>query len=285
MRSPRRATGASASTAARAKRWVTRWKARRCPTGTSAKSFISVATALADYGFTEAELQDAIQSGKIQGKLETNGPGRGQSYVVRQQCALFRQEVGFTEDQAAARVGVSKERLRELLAGVDWRMKKAGGALIPLATVQAVIKRNASARGYTLGAAAAVLGKSEEWIQGHIAGGLVRVSRASWEADRVYLTVPMFRRLQAAAKAGTTPTESSPTPNLMNASQAAIEAGVYPSTLLTWVDAETLPRHPMGSLWGYRASEVRKAAAGYWDKRIAARPRSKPPAWYRRGEL
>lgn len=262
---------------------VTRWKARRCPTGTSSKSFISIATALADYGFTAAELQRAIQSGRIQGKLETNGPGRGQAYVVRQQCALYREEVGFTEAQAIARVGVSRERFRELLAGVDWRVKKGAAARIPLATVQAVIKRNASARGYTIEQAAIALAKTEEWVRGHIAAGTVRVARASWDARRLYLTAPMFRRLQAAAKTGAVPAPPKPASDLMTGGQAAMYAGVSTTTLLRWVDEARLPRHHLGASWGYRTSEVRRVAARYWDSRLAGRSRLRAPEWYVKG--
>jgi transcriptional regulator with XRE-family HTH domain len=43
---------------------------------------------------------------------------RGILYVAKDQCSRLRQSIGFSEQEAARRVGVTVARLRELLNGV-----------------------------------------------------------------------------------------------------------------------------------------------------------------------
>ena len=108
---------------------ATRWIARGCPSGEGEKSWLSLESACSQYLFTVRELRRRIDAGELKTKRGTEGAMRGIDYVLRQQCAQLRERLGFTEEEAARRVGVTVERLHVLLEGLAWR--KAEG--IPLA--------------------------------------------------------------------------------------------------------------------------------------------------------
>lgn len=257
---------------------ATRWRARGCPTGEGRKSFISLERAMDEYGFSPAELRSEILSGRLKGKVETSGPNKGRAFVVRQQCALYRQRVGFTEAQAAARVGVSVAHLLVLLRGVDWRVVQGGR--IPLDTVQAAIKRHKSSSGLTIPEAAKLVGKSEAWVRQQIAAGFVHVKQVKWDRRRVYLTAPMLQRLKDALKNKSAP-RSTPDKAWLPSGPAATEAGVTPVTLGRWAEEGSLKRKRVGRYWNYHREAVRSRATVYWDGRLKRGRRANVPDWYR----
>lgn len=252
---------------------ATRWKSRKCPMGGAVKSWISLETATKQYFFTPAQLRRHIGNGKLRSKVGTNGPMRGITYVMRVQCARLRESEGFTEKQAAKRVGVSIARLRTLLRGVNWR----GASGIPLDIVNAVIKRYQSQQGYTLQEAAAELEMPLQWVHERKLDGTIRVMRAKWDARRLYVTAEMFRRLEAAKRSGVKKERF--TADWLFLSKAATDAGVSTATLNKWALAGEIRRRESASGWRYLRSSVRRRARKFW---ITARfKRAVAPAWMR----
>lgn len=250
---------------------ATRWRARRCPSGESTRSWISLETACKQYLFTPRELRGLIARQVLPSKIGTDGAQRGVEYVSRHQCALLRAKNGFTEEQAARRVGVTVPRLRELLDGVAWR--KAEG--IPLVTVQAVIKRLESNEGYSIEEAAEQLGKTPQWVRDRIADGTVKLSRAKWDRRRVYLSVPMMQRLQQTILHPVKRERLGD--EWLRVSKAAAEAGVSVTTILHWGDRGELSRKMHRGIYRYHREAVRARARTYWaDIRFH---RATPPAW------
>jgi hypothetical protein len=250
---------------------ATRWKARRCPTGDSEKSWLSLETACSLYLFTRRELRAFIKVGKLKTKTGTNGPMRGVEYVPRQQVAQLREKLGFTEEQAARRAGVTVARLRHLLEGVAWR--KAQG--IPLVTLQAVIKRIESRHGYTVEEAAAEAGTTAQWVQERIQDGTIKVSRAKWDRRRIYISEPMLQRLQRAKLKPSVAKRLGA--DWLRLSEAANEAGVCTTTLIKWAEDGELARQPSEVGWRYHREAVRARARRYW---MTTRfHRATPPGW------
>jgi len=250
---------------------MTRWKARKCPTGGSQKSWLSLAAAAMQYGFTRGELRAFVRQRKLRAKVGTDGAMRGIAYVARHQCAHLREKIGFTEEQAARRAGVTLPRFRALLEGVNWR--EAAG--IPLETVQAVIKRIESREGYTIEAAATALGTTEEWVRGRILDGTIRVSRAKWDRRRLYITEPMLERLKNARRIPLKRDDFDA--DWLFLSEAAAEAGVSLAQMNNWGLRGEVRRRPSHLGWRYPRIAVRARAKAYWEK-----PRLKravPPAW------
>lgn len=135
---------------------ATRWKARHCPMGGNMRSWISLAGARTQYSFTAKRLREYMAAGKLHSKVGKLGATRGITYVLKQQVRELREKLGYSELEAARRVDVSIERLRVLLAGVDWR----GAEGIPPETIRAAMRRRESQdTGYTLDQAAEKLGK------------------------------------------------------------------------------------------------------------------------------
>ena len=250
---------------------ATRWKARRCPTGEGEKSWLSLDTACSLYLFTRRDLRGFIKAGKLRTKVGTNGPMRGVLYVSRHQVGQLREKIGFTEEQAARRAGVSVARLRHLLEGVAWR--KAQG--IPLVTLQAVIKRFESRAGYTVEEAAAKAGMTDQWVQERIQDGTIKVSRAKWDRRRIYISEPMMRRLLEAKQK--TPGIKRLGADWLRLSEAANEAGVCTTTLIKWAEDGELVRLPSDVGWRYHREAVRARARRYW---VTVRfRRATPPDW------
>lgn len=252
---------------------ATRWKARRCPTGTDEKSWLSLETASKLYLFTERELRGFIKRKNIKSRVGTFGAANGVTYVLKHQCAQLREKRGFTEGEAARRAGVSVSRLRTLLRGVDWR--KAEG--IPLVTIQAVIKRLESREGYTIDEAAKVIRKPRQWIQDRIQDGTIRVTRAKWDRRRVYISAPMLRRLEAAKSQRVREEHFGKSWLLL--SDAAKEAGVTAATVIRWAENGEVTRKPSRLGWRYPRKSVRAQAQRYW--RTVRFRRATPPAWLR----
>jgi len=250
---------------------ATRWKARHCPTGEGQHSWISLAAARDQYLFTLAELRGFIARGVLKSKTGTDGAMRGMVYVSRHQCGQLRGKLGFTEEEAARRVGVTVARLRRLLEGVAWR--KASG--IPLATVQAAIKRLESRCGHTIEDAAAKADMPVQWVRERVQDGTVKVIQSKWDRRRVYLTDPMLKRLLRAKNAPAK--NESFSADWLRQSEAALEAGVSPATVIRWADDGELARRQSKSGWRYHRAAVRTRARRYWAS--VRFHRATPPAW------
>ena len=250
---------------------ATHWKARRCPLGGGRGSWISLSAAALQHQFTLSELRQFVEIGKLRSKLGTNGPMRGITYVPRHQVRQLRESIGFTQGQAARRAGISIARLRLLLKGVDWR----GGDRIPLDTVNAVIKRIESRAGYSIEEAAAKLRTSVQWIHERKIDGTIRIARAKWDQRRLYITAPMFERLQEARR---NPVKREQfTADWLFLSEAAKEAGVSTGTLIAWADAGDVESRPSHIGRRYRRKSVRARARRYWST-VRFR-RALPPDW------
>lgn len=252
---------------------ATRWKARRCPTGTDDKSWLSLEAAAKRYLFTERELRGLIKRKQMKSRVGTFGAANGVTYVLKQQCAQLREKRGFTEEEAARRVGVSVTRLRTLLRGVNWR--KADG--IPLVTVQAVIKRLESREGYTITEAAKAVRKPRQWVLDRIQDGTIRVTRAKWDRRRLYISAPMLRRLEEAKSKPVREERFGKSWLLLG--DAAKEAGVTATTVIRWAEKGAVTRKPSHLGWRYPRTSVRAQARRYW--RTVRFRRATPPAWLR----
>lgn len=251
---------------------ATRWIARGCPNGDDEKSWIALEVACRQYLFTERELRQHIAGGRLRSKVGTNGAMRGIEYVLRQQCAQLRETLGFTEDEAARRVGVSVERLRVLLDGLTWR--RAEG--IPLAPVQAAIKRRDSQDGHTLAQVAELLGVPLSWVKARKRDGTVKVSRARWDRRRQYLSAPMLEQLREALRCPA-PQAALPGGDWLRLGDAALEAGVSMATIRRWaLDGELERRIAIGGS-RYHREAVRARARRYWQH--VRFHRARPPAW------
>ena len=252
---------------------MTRWISRGCPVGETRHSWLSLATAGKRYLFTERELKTLVAQGRLKSKTGTQGAMRGIVSVSRQQCATLREQVGFTEQEAARRTGVTVPQLRETLRGVDWRNTGA----IPVATVQAVIKRLQSRQGYTIEEAAEALGKDAAWVEDRIRDGTVRLLRTRWDAARLYLSEPMLQRLRAAdAK----PPSSAPLgKDGLRLGEAALEAGVTAATIVKWSGQGELERIHEPTGWRYPRDAVRSRARAYWQ--TVRFHRATQPQWLR----
>ncbi len=252
---------------------ATRWRARKCPTGDGDKSWISLSTARKQYLFTLAELRGFIAGKKLKSKTGAFGAARGVAYISRHQCGRLRERIGFTEEQAARRVGVTVPRLRSLLEGVDWR--NANG--IPLVTVQAVIKRLESRQGYTIEEAAAAVGMTVQWVLARKEDGTIKVLRAKWDNRRVYITEPMLQRLKEAKKRPINRERLNP--DWLRLSDAAYEAGVTTTTLGRWANNGDLDRRLSKNGWRYHRNAVRSQSRCYWAS--VRFHRATPPDWLR----
>lgn len=268
--------GVLTSTLVKGRRYVsrtdaTRWVARKCPTGEGAKSWIALATAAKLYMFTVRELRQLIAKGKLKSKTGTEGAMRGIVYVLRQQCAELREKTGFTEQEAARRLGVTVPRLRVLLEGVDWRKAKR----IPLVTVHAVKKRLDSREGHDLDEAARELGTTLEWVEARIADGTVRIARAKWDRRRRYLSAPMMARLREALAE---PAQRKKLPkDAIGLGDAALDAGVSTTTVMRWAEEGEVSRTMTHRGWRYQQRSVRARARRHWESvRVH---RATPPAW------
>lgn len=146
---------------------ATLWARHGAPQGDSVRSWISLAGAAKRYGFSEVELHELIAAGRLRHK------GEGQSALVsRIQCGALRDEMGYTAEHAAARLGVPQADLHPLLQGLEWR---PSDGLIPLAVIRAAAKRLGGART----APKARTQPSEEWVVSDQALSIAGVSSAT----------------------------------------------------------------------------------------------------------
>ncbi|GLR66903.1 hypothetical protein GCM10010909_15830 [Acidocella aquatica] len=250
---------------------ATRWITRKCPVGAREASWISLPTAEKLYLFSTRQLKQFIAAKKLKTRIGTAGAQRGILYVAKDQCSRLRQSIGFSEQEAARRIGVTVARLRELLNGVNWRKSSA----IPLVTVQAVIKRRQSQPGYTFEQAAEILGKPVSWIEARQADGTIRVLQTKWDRSRIYLSEPMMTRLRQFA--GPNDDAQLLSADWLRLSDAAFEAGVTTSTIIKWAETGALDRRQSKIGWRYHRDHVRAQARLYW-KAIRLH-RATPPEW------
>ena len=252
---------------------ATRWIGRGSPAGDTQKSWISLETAQQRYLFTGRDLKAFIASGALKSKTGTHGAMRGTVYVSKAQCAKLREEIGFTEQEAARRAKITVPQLREALPVVNWR----GTGAIPLATVQAVIKRLQSNPGYTIAETATLIGQDADWVEDRIKDGTVRPLRTKHDHARLYLSEPMIRRLRAAVITPRVQTE--PEAGWLRLGEAALEAGVTTATIIKWAAAGELARTRGPNGWRYAHDAVRARAQAYW--RTSRFHRATPPEWLR----
>ena len=250
---------------------ATRWIARKCPVGAREASWISLPTAAKLYLFSTRQLKQFIAAKKLKTRIGTAGAQRGILYVAKDQCSRLRQSIGFSEQEAARRVGVTVARLLELLDGVNWR--KSGA--IPLVTVQAVIKRRQSQPGYTFEQAAELLGKPVSWIEARQADGTIRVLQTKWDHSRIYLSEPMMARLRQFV--GPNDDAQNLSAEWLRLSDAAFEAGVTAGTIIKWAETGALTRRQSKIGWRYHRDHVRQKARLYWQ--TVRFHRATPPAW------
>lgn len=253
---------------------ATGWIGRGCPTGAGEASWVSIETAMKLYLFTASELDAHIAEGTLSSRVGTEGAMRGVTYVPRHQCAQLRARIGFSEAQASAKVGVSVQDLRNLLDDLDWRA--ADG--VPLACVQAAIKRVRSCRGLSIAEAADSVGATEAWVSDRIADGTIKVSRARW-SDRIYLSEPMVARLRTA-KARPVPVRQLLDPlEWLILGEAALVAGVSITTVRNWSDAGDITHQMANTGQVFGRESVMSKARIYWDGVATSRRRAEPPAW------
>jgi hypothetical protein len=250
---------------------ATRWIARRCPLGEREEHWISLPTAETLYWFTRRQLKKFIAINMLKSKIGTFGAQRDILYVAKHQCLRLREFIGFSEQEAARRVGVNVARFRELLEGVNWR--KSGA--IPLDTVKAVIKRHQSTPGYTFQQAAVALGKPVSWIEARQADGTIRVLQTKWDASRVYLSEPMMTRLRKFVAPEIDAVHLSA--EWLRLSDAAFEAGVTTGTIIKWAETGALDRRQSNIGWRYHRDNVRAQARVYWQ--TVRFHRATPPEW------
>jgi len=237
---------------------ATIWIARGCPSGDRANDWCALATATQRYDFTEEELRGFIAAERLQTRIEPVGPNRGALQVAWRQVAKLREDIGFSEEQAAAKVGVSIGELRILLEGVQWRRQGDG---IPLFTVQALVKRRQSKHGHTVEEAAAILGESVSWVEARIVDGVARLYKPRW-TDRTHITDIGLEALREASATGTAPAGTPA--DWLTAPQAATLAGVCKMTLVRWgregyLTSGPTPRGPV-----YDPESVKRQARIYW---------------------
>ncbi|MBN9272603.1 MAG: helix-turn-helix domain-containing protein [Mesorhizobium sp.] len=237
---------------------ATLWIARGCPSGDRANDWCALATATQRYGFTEKELREFIAANRLQTRIEPVGPNRGTLQVAWRQVAKLREDIGFTEEQAAAKVGVSIADLRILLEGVQWRRQGEG---IPLFTVQALVKRRQSKHGHTIAEAAAILGESVAWVEARIVEGVARLYKPRW-TDRTHITDIGLEALRRAAITG--PAEPKPPAGGLTAPQAALLAGVCKTTIVRWASEGLLVSGQTRRGPVYDPESVKRQARIYW---------------------
>lgn len=118
---------------------ATLWISKGGPAGDSAGSWVTVEDAMQRYGFTHEEMQGFLATGELSQRRRAGEQGASDQILVsRLQCGQLRDKLGYTAEQASARLRVAIQDLPELLQGLQWR---SSGDLIPLATIRAAAKR------------------------------------------------------------------------------------------------------------------------------------------------
>lgn len=234
-------------------------------------TWINLESAMSTYFFTREEVTRFIELDQIESKIGMAGAQRGTLYLCRQGCALLRDQMGFTEEQAAQRCSCSVETLRTVLRAMDWRF----GTKITLTTLNAVTKRlKSGAPGMSLEEAAEGLGVGLDWVRARIADGTITVARAKF-GDTLYITPPMLERLRVAMARPATPERLSE--EWVRLSRAAAIAGVSIATVIRWAEEGKVQRQESSTGWRYYEPDMRAQARSYWP--TARFKRRKLPDW------
>jgi len=249
---------------------ATRWKARHFPSGDGQHSWIAGARARDYYGFSAEELEAFVR----QGRLKTKPGPRGRLLFARQQCRDLREEIGYTERQAASRCGLTVQKFWIMCRGLDVGRRAAHGIKPDL--VRNVQRRLAHLPGIPLDQAASKVGKPVHWIRYQLQLGRIEVVRAPWDHKSLYVTKATIERLRRLAAAP----ERRPArlgADWLMLQEAARHAGVCTTQVLMWKDEGAVRcRRGLGGL-RYARQSVEARARRHW-----ARPRLKratPPAW------
>jgi len=248
-----------------------RWKWRRCTTGDHAKSWLSISSACRFYGFTHAEVDGYIASDRLRVKVGCIGAQRDVRYVLKQQVRDLRDELGYSEREAARRLRVSVARLRVLLRGLEWRTAPR----IPADVVHAAAKRQVSLQGATFAEVARILRKPVSWVRREVYAGTIRPLRAKWHKHRLYVSMPQFKRLCEVALEP--PKRERWSIDWLLVSDAAQVAGVSIGTVMRWAEAGEVSRRRSPTGWRYHRRSVMHRARSYW--RTQRFKRAVPPAW------
>ena len=223
-------------------------------------------------GGAPISLDDYATRGLLAAAIAPRGMGKTSAGLLMAE-QLSAQGIGFTEQEAARRAKITVPQFQDALRGADWR----GTGAIPLATVQAVIKRLHASPGYSIAEAARAIGKDAAWVEDRIRDGTVRPLRTRHTPGRLYLSEPMIRRLRAAVvapRAQTVPQEG-----WLRLGEAALDAGVTAATIIKWAAAGELERTRGPNSWRYAQDAVRARAQAYW--RTSRFHRATPPVWLR----
>lgn len=247
---------------------ATRWVARGRPLGDGRGSWIQTDLAQREYEISADEMRDLIDRGALRSKRGQHGAMRGIEYVLRQQCAEYREENGFTLAAAARRARVTEAQFLILLDGVGWRQAE-GLDRIRLSTVQAVIKRIESREGIDIESAAIELGVARDAVESRVKDGSVRVTTAPWNPARRYFTWPMFERLKACIEQS--PAERQLGPDWLFLSEAAREAGVSSTLIIRWAEEGGLVRRESSKGWRYLRDSLRDRARLHWASQRLSR--------------
>jgi hypothetical protein len=251
---------------------VTRWKARKCPTGANERSWLQLTTAMTYYKFTRAELLGHIKSGRLTTRVGTLGAARGVRYVLKQQLRELRETEGFAPEDAARRLGISVARLHTLAAAADWRATDR----FTIDVITTIRKRLDSAAGVPITEAAKILGKSTAWVEREIANGTARVLRTPFNTARRYISEPMFKRLCEAALHPVS--RQRWTSEWLLTSDAALLAGVSIGTLQKWAAVGEVKFRVKAKYRRYHRRSVMTRARQYWASEVRFK-RATPPAW------
>jgi hypothetical protein len=261
-------------------RWIvsrtdaTRWKARKCPTGTSDRSWIAINHACRLYGFRRRDLEAHITAGRLRAKVGTNGAARGVRYVLKQQLRQLRETEGFSAAEAARRLKISVARLRTLARQADWRSADR----FTIDVLNTIRKRLESAAGVPIAEVAKILGRPVAWVEREIANGTARVLRTPFRKNRRYISEPMFKRLYEAALQRRRRRMRWTTDWLL-VSDAALLAGTCSGTIQKWAGAgEVKTRLKAGRYRRYHRASVMARARRYWAGEVRF-TRAAPPAW------
>lgn len=253
---------------------ATLWKGRKCPDGDGIGSWLNAAAVEAQYGFSEAEVLDLVRDGKLISKADA----RGRLLVGRHQLRQMRNEIGYTEAQAAKRCKVAAAQLQVLLRGLDEEHRARTGRIKPW-VIRDVQRRIQMPPGKTFAEASAEIGKPEHWIRYQLQLGRIEVVRAKWDRKTFYLTKATIANLKRLAVDADRYNHGLNADEWLLLSEAARRAGVSTGTIRRWDQEGALQIRRDGQFLRYRRAALETRARTYWleENRYL---RATPPAWF-----
>lgn len=243
-----------------------RWRSGGCRTGESRLSWMTLEQASRKYDISMRELRERIATGDL-----TTRQIAGKPCVPYVQLRHVRESLGYTEAQAAKRLGISVAEWRHMVKGVDWRQ----GERYSEKTVRAVLERFRKRHGFTVPEAARQLKRSRSWVQARIDDGTVKPSKTAW-SERVYLNTRMMARLKSFVEPPKPVAELGD--DWLQLDAAVTVAGVSGSTLNNWTNQGGLTRKHDGRCWRYKLDPLKARARRYW--RNPRLRRAVAPAWF-----